>query len=63
MGATSHFVTANFFLGLANLNNPSFVIKRWHTVLVGWAIALGTLVFNVFFSRLLNRVSQLFLIL
>lgn len=63
MGATSHFVTANFFLGLANLNNPNFVIKRWHTVLVGWGIALSTLVFNVFFSRLLNVVSQGFLIL
>lgn len=63
MGATSHFVTANFVLGLANLNNQSFVIQRWHTVLVGWAIALVTLVFNTWFSRLLNRTSQGILIL
>jgi choline transport protein len=63
MGATSHFVTANFALGLANLNNRDFVIERWHTVLVAWCVALSTLVFNTFFSRLLNKTSQGFLIL
>ena len=63
MGATSHFVTANFVLGLANLNRRDLVLERWHTVLVAWAVALFTLVFNTFFSRFLNRASQGFLIL
>ena len=39
MGATNNFITANFILGAANLNNPGYVIKRWHTVLTAYAVA------------------------
>ena len=58
MGATNNFICANFILGAANLNNPDYVIKRWHTVLVAWCVGLLTLSFNVFLPRLLDKVSR-----
>lgn len=63
MGATTNFVSANFLLGLANLNNRGFVIERWHTVLTAWAVVLGALIYNVFLTRLLSKTGQGFLIL
>ena len=58
MGATNNFITANFILGAANLNNPGYVIKRWHTVLTAYAVAFVALTFNVFLPRLLDKVSK-----
>ncbi|CAK1358543.1 putative amino-acid permease [Cercospora beticola] len=63
MGATSHTVTGNFLLGLGNLSNPNFMIKDWHHVLVGWAIALAALVVNMFASKVFDKGSQFFLVL
>ena len=58
MGATNSFITANFILGLAVLNHPAYVIERWHTVLVAYAVCLFTLVVNVFIPKLLDRISK-----
>ena len=58
MGATNNFITANFILGVAQLNNPSYVIERWHTVLAAYAIAALALIFNVYLPRLLDKVSR-----
>lgn len=30
MGATNNFIVANFVLGVANVNNPGYVIQRWY---------------------------------
>ena len=62
MGAVNNFITANFILGAANLNNPDYVIERWHTVLVAWAVAAFALAFNIFTPHLLDKVSKGFLL-
>jgi amino acid transporter len=54
----NNFITANAILGVANLHNPNYLIQRWHTTLVAYAIALFALSFNVFLPRLLDKVSQ-----
>ena len=58
MGATNNFITANFILGLAVVNNPSYVIERWHTTLVAYAIGFFTLAINVFIPKLLDKISK-----
>ncbi|KAI7113579.1 putative GABA permease [Hortaea werneckii] len=58
MGATNNFITANFVLGVANANNPDYVIERWHTVLVAYLVAALALSFNVFLPRLLDKISR-----
>lgn len=56
MGAVNNFITAEFILGIAVLNNPSYVITRWQTTLVAYSIAFMALAFNVFVPQLLHRV-------
>ncbi|KAF2004016.1 amino acid transporter [Amniculicola lignicola CBS 123094] len=58
MGATNNFVAANFILGTAQLNNPSYTIERWHTVLVAYLIAVVATVSNIFGPHLLDRISK-----
>lgn len=58
MGATNNFIVANFILGLVNLNNPSFVIERWHTTLVAYCVGLAALTFNTWLPKLLDKVSK-----
>ena len=58
MGATNNFISANFILGAVNLNNPDYVIQRWHTTLVAYAVAAFALCFNIFSPHLLAKASQ-----
>ncbi|KAK4966989.1 hypothetical protein LTR66_012008 [Elasticomyces elasticus] len=58
MGAVNNFVGANFVLGVANLNNPGYMIERWHTVLVAYAFALAALAANLYLPHLLDRISK-----
>jgi len=58
MGATNNFITANFVLGIANLNSPEYVIERWHTTLVAFAVGVIALCFNVFAPHFLDRASK-----
>ena len=53
---------ANFVLGAVNLHNPDFVILRWHTTLVAWAVGVYALVVNVFAPRFLDKISKGFLV-
>ncbi|KAF7884156.1 uncharacterized protein EAF01_011579 [Botrytis porri] len=57
MGATNSFIGANFILGQANLVNPSYLIERWHTVLVAWAVTLIATFINLWGSKILDKVS------
>ncbi|EXJ62640.1 hypothetical protein A1O7_03078 [Cladophialophora yegresii CBS 114405] len=57
MGAVNNFITANFLLGMANLNNPSYTIERWHVVLVTYLIAIIAAAVNILCSRFLNQIS------
>jgi choline transport protein len=57
MGATNNFIGANFLLGMAQLNNPSYVIERWHCVLVTYLLALLAATFNLYCSHWLERLS------
>lgn len=59
---SSQFVGANFLLGMANLNNPSYVIQRWHCVLVTYLMAIVAALFNIFAATLLNKVSTAVLV-
>ncbi|KEF60573.1 uncharacterized protein A1O9_02134 [Exophiala aquamarina CBS 119918] len=56
MGATTNFIAASFLLGMANLNNPSYTIERWHCVQVTYLLAMFTALINVFYSRFLNHI-------
>lgn len=58
MGATNNFITANWILGVANLNNPDYTIQRWQTVLVAYGIGMVSLCINVFGPRLLEKLSK-----
>lgn len=58
MGAVNNFIGANFLLGMANLGNSGYVIERWHTVLVCYAITICAAAFNVWGQNLLNKLSQ-----
>lgn len=58
MGATNNFICANFILGQANLSFPAYVIQRWHTVLLGYLIALGCTAMNIYGPHLLDRLSR-----
>ena len=62
MGATNNFIGANFVLGLAVLNNPNYVIQRWHTVLLTYLIALVSAASNLTLSRFFNKLSTSILI-
>ncbi|KAL9618658.1 MAG: hypothetical protein Q9160_006625 [Pyrenula sp. 1 TL-2023] len=58
MGSVNNFIGANFLLGMANLSHPSFVIQRWHTVLLTYLITILAASFNIFYPHLLNRISK-----
>lgn len=58
MGATNNFITANWILGITNLNSPGYTIQRWQTVLVAYAIGAVSLCINVFGPRLLEKLSK-----
>ncbi|KHJ30361.1 putative amino acid transporter [Erysiphe necator] len=58
MGATNSFIGANFILGQANLLNPTYVIERWHTVLVAYFITLFATFINMWGAMILDRVSK-----
>ncbi|KAI9639925.1 hypothetical protein NHQ30_011701 [Ciborinia camelliae] len=62
MGATNSFIGANFILGQANLVNPSYVIERWHTVLVAYSVTLIATFINLWGSKILDKVSTVALI-
>jgi choline transport protein len=57
MGATNNFIGANFILGMANLNNSSYTIERWHTVLVTYLITIVAGGVNISLSKYLNQIS------
>lgn len=58
MGATNNFIAGNFILGMAVLNNPDYVIQRWHTVLVSYAIAFASAASNLTLSRFFDKISH-----
>ncbi|KAI1004400.1 hypothetical protein K3495_g3813 [Podosphaera aphanis] len=58
MGATNSFIGANFILGQINLTNPSYIIQRWHTVLVAYLITLLAAFINMWGAKILDRVSK-----
>ncbi|KAL2827427.1 putative GABA permease [Aspergillus cavernicola] len=62
MGSVNNSFAANFILGQANLIFPDFIIERWHTVLVTYAVAAWSLLVNVFAPHLLNRLSRTILV-
>jgi choline transport protein len=62
VAAVNNFFGANFVLGLVNLCNPDYVIKRWHTVLVTYCIILVFGAINIFVPRILNGLSKAVLV-
>ncbi|GJP90426.1 hypothetical protein CBS115989_1208 [Aspergillus niger] len=62
MGSANNSFAANFILGQANLVYPEYVIERWHTVLVTYAVAIWALLVNTFMPHLLNRLSRAILL-
>ena len=57
MGATNNFIATNFVLGTAQLNF-GFTIERWHTVLCAYLIALLSMLSNIYFPHILNKLSK-----
>ncbi|KAL4929124.1 amino acid/polyamine transporter I [Aspergillus undulatus] len=62
MGAVNNSIVANFILDQANLTFRTFMIDRWYTVLVTYAVAVCSLLVNIFAPHLLNRLSRSILI-
>lgn len=61
-GAVNNFITANYLLGMANLNYPDFVIERWHTTLCAYAVGAFALFVNVGIPAVLDKMSLSLLI-
>ncbi|KAG0153922.1 hypothetical protein PDIDSM_1301 [Penicillium digitatum] len=61
MGAVNNSFGSNYILGQVNLVFPEFIIERWHTVLVAWAVGLFALAINVFAPHALHRLSRFIL--
>lgn len=49
---------ANFVLGMAQLANPEYVIKRWHTCLVAYLLLALAAATNIWGRRALNKLSR-----
>ena len=47
---------------MANLNNPAYVIERWHCVLVTYLMAIVAAIVNIFAATLLNKISTAVLV-
>ncbi|KAJ5210949.1 Amino acid/polyamine transporter I [Penicillium cf. griseofulvum] len=62
MGAVSNSLGSNYILGQVNLVFPDFVIERWHTVLIAWALGIFSLTINVFAPHALHRLSRFILV-
>lgn len=62
MGAVNNFITSEFILGVAVLNNPDYVITRWQVTLLAYAIAFTALCFNIFLPQFLHKISRFFLV-
>ncbi|CRL26640.1 Amino acid/polyamine transporter I [Penicillium camemberti] len=62
MGAVNNSFGSNYILGQVNLVFPDFVIERWHTVLVAWAVGIFALVMNLFAPHTLHRLSRFILV-
>lgn len=62
MGAVNNSFGSNYILGQVNLVFPDFVIERWHTVLVAWAVGIFALVMNLFAPHALHRLSRFILV-
>ena len=58
MGATNNFIAANFILGMANLSYPSYIIERWHTALLSYAVAIMAAIGNIYGPHLLDKISR-----
>ena len=57
MGATNNFIAANFVIGMAQLNFPTYTIERWHTVLLTYLIANLAAFSNLKLSRFFDKLS------
>jgi choline transport protein len=62
MGAVVNFIASGFILAMAVLNNPEYVITRWHSTLVAYAVAIAALSLNVFCPQMLHKMTNFFLI-
>ena len=58
MGSTNNLFGANFILGSATLSHSSYVSERWHAVLIGYLITLIAVLINIYFPRLLDKISR-----
>jgi choline transport protein len=59
MGAVNNFIGANFLVGMAQLTHPdTYVIERWHVVLVSYLIALLACGSNIIAPHLLDKISR-----
>ena len=47
---------------MAQLANPEFVIERWHTCLVAYALLLLAAAVNIWGRRILEKLSQIMII-
>ncbi|KAJ5493330.1 hypothetical protein N7539_002076 [Penicillium diatomitis] len=62
MGATNNSIASNFFLGMANVVYPAYIIERWHTVLLAYCVAFLSAGVNLWVSYLLHKISKFILI-
>ncbi|KAJ5154751.1 Amino acid/polyamine transporter I [Penicillium coprophilum] len=62
MGAVNNSLGSNYILGQVNLVFPDFVIERWHTVLVAWAVGLFSLAINILTPHALHSLSRYILV-
>jgi hypothetical protein len=57
------FLTSSLIQGVASLNYPNYVAKRWHQTLIFWACVLVAIFINTVISRLLPKIEGIVLVL
>jgi choline transport protein len=57
VGTSLAYLMAGQLLGLVKLNNPQYVIQRWHTTLMMWAIVLLAYVQHMWAIKLLPMIE------
>jgi choline transport protein len=57
--ATNPAIIANLITGMAVFNHESYEPKRWHTAMIMWCFIIISLIFNIWFRRVLNTLESI----
>ena len=63
MAASGAFILANMTQGLIVLNNPEYILVRWHGTLIYWLVIFIAAAVNICGTKILPRIEVAMLVL